>query len=514
MQKMLLAALVAVWAVVPAAAQDINREYEPDDPAYFMDRPRADRYLDVEVWTDHADGEYYIGDNITIQFRANRDCFVAIYSIDSRGRVNLLFPTSPNEDNFVLGNETYALPGPRADYDLAVSGPEGTENIQIIASRDRFPIPSWYHNSGLIADWEDRFAYMDYLNGKYFVRYDGQRFSYDRAVIFVNQWEPYYYRPVYYPAYPAWTVAGNIYLDYGWGYSVYVNGIYWGCTPLYIPRIAVGWHTITVYDPWGYCWEDNVHISYYNTVVLNKTVIKTRPSVKSKYRTVQASGYLDPVQHGYPEFAAVKSKADYPSGRVSKSTNSGARAEGSVISKPGTATMKYARGSTTLVKTGRGYEIDHSISNGKQSKYNDIATRARTDYGKSSKVTTNRSGNAGYSRGKSGSGSVQSRGATRSPSDYYQRKSATRKSTSGSTQGSAGKVRKSVNSKSGSNEPSYRKSPPKNNSSGNVKKSAPSKSSSGNVSKRSSGGSSKSSSSSGKSSSSSKKSGGGKSKRN
>jgi hypothetical protein len=318
-------------------------------------------------------------------------------------------------------------------------------------------------------------------------------------------------------------VAGNIYLDYGWGYSVYVNGIYWGCTPLYIPRIAVGWHTITVYDPWGYCWEDNVHISYYNTVVLNKTVIKTRPSVKSKYRTVQASGYLDPVQHGYPEFSSVKSKADYPSGRVSKGANSGnARTESTIISKPGTATMKYARGSTKLVKTGRGYEIDHSISNGKQSKYNDIATRARTDYGKSSRVTTSRSGDAGYSRGKSSSGSVQSRGATRSPSDYYQRKSATRKSTgsdyyrkgsSGSTQGSSGKVRKSVNSKSGSSSPSYRKSPPKNNSSGNVKKSTPSKSSSGNVSKRSSGGSSKSGGSSSKSSSSGNKSGGGKSKR-
>ena len=534
MKKTLLAALVAVWAVVPLAAQDIVREYESDDPAYYMDRPRADRYLDVEVWTDHADGEYYIGDNVSIHFRANRDCFIAIYTIDTRGRVNLLFPTSPNEDNFVLGNETYRLPGAGDNYDLVISGPEGMENIQVIASRDRFPIPSWYHNSGLIADWEDRFAYMDYLNGKYFVRYEGQRFAYDRAVVFVNEWEPYYYRPVYYPTYPHWTVAGNIYLDYGWGYSVYVNGVYWGCTPLYIPRIAVGWHTFTVYDPWGFCWENDVHISYYNTVVLNKTVIKTQPSVKSKYRTVRASGYVDPAQNGYPEFAKVKSKADYPSGRVSKNAgtkSTRASTDAQVISKPGKSTMKYARGSTKLVKTDRGFEIDHSIKSSKQqSKYGDAATRARTDHGKTSRITggSNDATSRGYTRGKAtnsrGDASARSRSTTkRSPTDYYQRKSATRKSTgsdyyrkgtNNSGKESSGNYRKSVRSKSSDQTPTYRKSSPSKNSSGNVGKSAPKKSGSGNVSKRSSGSSSggarKSGGSSSKSSSSKS---GGKSKR-
>ena len=152
-----------------------------------MDRVNIDRYLDVEIWTDHSDAEYYVGDNITVHFRVNRDAFVAIYSIDSRGRVSLMYPSDPAEDNFVRGGVTYSLPGPNDDFDLVVSGPEGMENLQIIASRERFPIPNWYNNSGLVFEGDDRHDYMDYLNERYFVRYAGQRFAFDRAVIFVDE---------------------------------------------------------------------------------------------------------------------------------------------------------------------------------------------------------------------------------------------------------------------------------------------------------------------------------------
>ena len=277
----LLVLLVAAGAGL-ATAQSIQPVdtgddiYQGDREGYYIDRPRVDRFLDAEIWTDNADAEYYEGDNITIYFRVNRDAFVAIYSIDTRGKVNLLFPTSPAEDNFVQGGVTYSLPGSHDDYDLVVTGPEGIERLQIVASRERFPIPVWYNNSGLLCDWNEVDDYMDYLNGRYFVRYDGQRFAFDRAVVFVNEWEPAYFRPVYMPYYPSWSVCGNVYIDYPWGSSVYINGIYWGCTPLYVPRLLVGWHTITVYDHWGWCWEHDFHVSYYNTVVFDRTLIKTK----------------------------------------------------------------------------------------------------------------------------------------------------------------------------------------------------------------------------------------------
>ena len=118
-RMLVMTALGLVISAVPALSQDISRDY--DDEEYLYDeRARIDRYLDVEVWTNHSDGEYFEGDNIVISFRTNRDAFVAIYSIDSRGRVNLLFPSEPNQDNYIRGGVTYRLPGGNDDFDLII----------------------------------------------------------------------------------------------------------------------------------------------------------------------------------------------------------------------------------------------------------------------------------------------------------------------------------------------------------------------------------------------------------
>lgn len=527
----LLTILTIAWAAVGGAAQEIERYDDDDQPMYYSDRPSIDRYLDAEVWVDHADGEYYIGDDIGISFRVSRDAFVAIYTVDSRGMVNLLFPSDPSEDNFVRGGETYQLPGPRDNYDLVVSGPEGVENIQVIASRERFPVPSWYGNSGLVCDWDDRYEFMDYVNGKYFIRYDGQRFAYDRAVIFVNEWEEYYFRPVYYPTYPSWSVCGNVYIDYGWGHSVYINGVYWGCTPLYVPRIAVGWHTITIFDPWGYCWENDFHVSYYNTVVLNRTIIRPSPSIKSKYKIVREAGYRDPVAAGYTNYVEKTKtvlKRDVTAG---KTVTKSAGQSGSIVGSSGKSTRglafspddvqapsakKYARGSTVLNKTDRGYETD--LSAGAASKGRSSSVRSNTY-----RATNNGASDVGeggrYKSKRDDSPSRGSSGSTGQTSGYYQKKSGSsssryetrdqRDSRSGNESSSSGTYRKSRSSegspsgtvkgksdnnsgpsyrpakKSSGDQPSssggsYRKSPaPSKSSSGTVKQSSPEPSKSG-----------------------------------
>jgi hypothetical protein len=513
---MLLVTLAVILAAPGGATQSLQpvEDNGPDQELYYSDRPGIDRYMDVEVWTNHADGEYYVGDDISVYFRASRDAFVSIYSVDSRGRVNLLFPSTAGEDNFVLGGETYRIPGDNWEYDLEVSGPAGIENIQIIASRERFPIPNWYRNSGLVCDWDDRNEFMDFLNGKHFVRYDGQRFAFDRAVIFVNEWEPDYYRPIYQPYYPSWSVVGNAYIDYGWGYSVYVNGIYWGCTPLYLPRIAVGWHTVTIYDPHGYCWESDIHFSRYNTVILNRTVVNPSASVKSKYKEVRTAGYRDPVSAGYSNF-----KTKSTSGAIVGSNGSYTNSKSTVISKNGSGdksagNYKYSRGSSTLVKTTRGFETDHSISSTKES-------------AKASRTTNGPAGYDRYKSKKSEGSAYNSNGkASGSSSEYHQKQSgssATRSSGSsnGNYQGKSGASsgKATVKSSGGASKSTS------GSSSGTVKKSSSGKASSGAYKKssgassgssgavKSSGGSSKSSSggTSKNSGGASKNSGGGKS---
>ncbi|MDH3892001.1 MAG: DUF4384 domain-containing protein [candidate division Zixibacteria bacterium] len=424
----------------PPDKQAANQDYGEDI--------RIDRYLDAEVWTNHLDGEYFVGDNVVLNFRTNRDAFVAIYSVDSRGRVNLLFPTEPEQDNFINGGVTYHLPGPNDDYDLVVAEPEGIENIQIIASRERFPIPDWHPVSGLLCDWDDRFEFMDYLNGRHFVRYGGQKFAFDRTAMYVNEWEPSYYRPVYYPYYPSWSVCGNGYIDYPWGASIYVDGIYWGCAPLYIPRIYVGWHTITVYNHWGHCWERDVHFTRYHTVILDRTIINPGRTNVSKYKDVRSAGYRDPVTNGYPKFKQKQTVATKVSGVKSKTSPSD-KMKSKVQTVP---TKKYARGSAKLISTDRGLEsAGRTVNRGKRSsgmrsKPTDRLTttssgtkgKQSNGQGSDSRISGSTSGSVG-SGGKrsSNKGRVGQRQTQQQSKDYYKKKSGSKTRRSG---GDAGRV--------------------------------------------------------------------------
>lgn len=467
LRKMIITGLV--WSLtltagaIAVSAQSIApaRDYEDYDLA------KIDRYLDIEVWTGHSDGEYYEGDNIVIHFRANRDAFVALYSIDTRGRVNLLFPTHPGEDNFVHGGVTYSLPGGEDDYDLVISGPEGFEHVQIVASRERFPIPDWYQGPELVDDWDDRNEFMDWVNANYFVRYHGQRFAYDRAVIYVNEWEEYYFRPIYHPIYPSWTVYGNCYIDYPWGASVYVNGIYWGCAPLYVPRIAVGWHTISVYDRYGYCWEHDFHVSRYNTVVFNKTIIQTSPTVKSKYKEVRSAGYRNPVQHGYPDYesrrqsmatAIVKSGAT-----ATKGTRSGTSKVKATETTVESIPKKYVRGSAKIVKTERGYETDASTAvfptkkRGRQGSTDRVNQSTDFDSKRSGTTRVGQSGSSRKSAKSSGSGG--SIGQDRSSSKRSGSTTMTRKKSGGtsSQRKASGSVKSGKSSSSSKKAPTVQK---------------------------------------------------------
>ncbi len=537
----LATALMLLAGIIGAQAQSIERNSDHDD----YDHAKIDQYLDVEVWTDHYDGEYYEGDNIVINFRVNRDAFIAIYSIDTRGRVNLLFPADPEDENYIRGGATYSLPGEDDDYDLEVSGPEGFENIQIVASRERFPIPNWYHNSGLIADWDDRADYMDYLNDTHFVKYGGQRFAYDRAAVYVNEWEEEYYHPVYTPYYPSWTVYGNCYIDYPYGGAIYVNGIYWGCAPMYIPRLAIGWHTITIYDRSHRCWEHDFHVSRYNTVVFDRDIVRPVPNVRSKYKEVREVGYRDPVKSGYPKFK-TKTVADgtvvgKTGGAVTKTTRSTTTVTGKTVTA--TTGKKYVRGSTKMTETSRGYETDASTGVYQSEKKTRTKTgstaRKQGSYDSKSRSTStssntvkSRTTTSSSTRSTTKSGSSYRSGSTKSSSKssgYYQKKSGnSSKARSGKASKSSGSSKKSAPSQvekkstptkrtpAVKSEPSSNKGSSKK-SSDSYRQSEPKSSSKSSGSVKSSGGSrsnsSSKSSSSGKSSSSRSSAGKGKSRR-
>ena len=449
------------------------------------DRVRVDRYLDVEIWSDHSDGEYYEGDRVTLFYRVNRDAFVVVYSVDSRGRVNMLFPSNPGQDNFVAGGETHRLPGGNDDYDLVISGPEGVENIQVIASRERFTIPDWYPNSGLVAETDDIHDYMDWLNDRYFVKYEGQRFAFDRTALYINEWEQYYFRPIYRPYYPSWTVSGNIYFDYWYGSSIYIDGIYWGISPLYIPRLYVGWHTFTVYDRHGHAWEYDHHVSRYNTVVFDYTIINTSGHVRSKYKKVREAGYRSPTSAGYPNYKnkvkAIKSSGAWKTKLYAQSGSETTVSKKSRFVHSGT--KKFVRGSGSDVVSGkskdnkRGYDSyrkgsgDSKTTADKRGStyrgYDKKSSSGSSGYKKRNSSYKNRASKSGSkksifkSRQRSGEYRSSSRGSSKkSSSSSGKVKSSPRKSSGSSKKGSSssGKIKSSPRKSSGSSSESSQKS--------------------------------------------------------
>ncbi len=287
-------ALTVLFGAVPSRGEIESYRKDVDYSSYL----RFDRYLNVEVWTD--DDQYYDGENITISFRADKDCYVVLYNIDTRGNVHLLYPTDRGDDFRIERDRVYRIPDSYDDYDLTVRGPEGVEYIQAVASLTPLAVPD-FDREDLVC-YDDPVDFLDYVNAVYFGDDPGLRLATDMTIINVQEWNDAYYRPVHVYRDYDWSLSGTVYIDYPWGGTVYIDGVYWGIAPLYIPRLYWGWHYVTIYDPWGYCWEDRVNVYRHRTVYIDETIVKTRAEVKSRYRDVVRQGYLDPEKNGYPEY--------------------------------------------------------------------------------------------------------------------------------------------------------------------------------------------------------------------
>ena len=70
-----MTALMAVTFTLTGMAQNIVKDYDNgnnnNNNDYVEDRIKIDRYLTVEIWPNHTDGEYYINDNVVLNFLTN-----------------------------------------------------------------------------------------------------------------------------------------------------------------------------------------------------------------------------------------------------------------------------------------------------------------------------------------------------------------------------------------------------------------------------------------------------------
>lgn len=172
------------------------------------DRPR------INVWVDNEDA-YQRGDQARVYFKSDREAYVTVLRIDTDGRVRVLFPIDPWEDNWARAGRTFEVLGRDDDEAFRVDDYPGVGYIFAIASTDEFNYDEilrgdhWdYRNISdgrvrgdpyvAVSDIAEKIARegdYDYDVGEYYVEkhYDYPRFvCYDcHTYATYRYWDPY-----------------------------------------------------------------------------------------------------------------------------------------------------------------------------------------------------------------------------------------------------------------------------------------------------------------------------------
>jgi len=99
------------------------------------------------VTPDVLDGIYYNGDLMSMLIYSARDCYFRIIHIDVNGNTQVIYPTSPNDNNFIRAGQTRRIP----DNTRFRMGPPYGEEIILAAAYDR-PFTSGQLSGPLSAD--------------------------------------------------------------------------------------------------------------------------------------------------------------------------------------------------------------------------------------------------------------------------------------------------------------------------------------------------------------------------
>src|SRR6267143_276425 len=102
------------------------------DPSFY--RPR------IELWTNRGDAAVYTrGERVRVYFRLDQDAYVTIFRVDTDGRVRVLFPRDPWEDNFARGGREFEVDGRALGGDaFSIDDYPGVGYLFAVASADAF----------------------------------------------------------------------------------------------------------------------------------------------------------------------------------------------------------------------------------------------------------------------------------------------------------------------------------------------------------------------------------------
>ncbi len=102
------------------------------DPSLY--RPK------VELWANRGDAAVYTrGERVQLYFRLDQDAYVTIFRVDTDGRIRVLFPRDPWEDNFARGGRDLEVDGSElAREAFTIDDYPGVGYLFAVASADPF----------------------------------------------------------------------------------------------------------------------------------------------------------------------------------------------------------------------------------------------------------------------------------------------------------------------------------------------------------------------------------------
>jgi hypothetical protein len=131
-----LSLLLAVLTVNPTPADSTLPAAPAGVIAKWVQAQNEDRPR-VNIWTN-SDDPYQRGDQARVYFKSDRDAYVTVIRIDTDGRMRVLFPIDPWEDNFARGGRTFEVLGRDRDEAFRVDDYPGVGYLFAIASSDPF----------------------------------------------------------------------------------------------------------------------------------------------------------------------------------------------------------------------------------------------------------------------------------------------------------------------------------------------------------------------------------------
>ena len=174
----------------------------------------------IRIWLNN-DGRFERGDQAKVQVKTREDGYLLVLNVDPDGRLRVLFPLDPGEDNQVLGGRTYQIVGRGGREGFTISNRSGSGTVYAAVSR----VPFRFDGYTVGDHWD--FSALDDVRmsdkpendlNDFVRRVAGADFDYD--VLQYDVFEHVVYGnpdAVLYDDYP--------YSSPGWGYG----GCGWGC---------------------------------------------------------------------------------------------------------------------------------------------------------------------------------------------------------------------------------------------------------------------------------------------